>query len=494
MNVEPTNMPDWLRQRAKLSPDRPALTTGHETWTFGDLEDRAARTAGWLRSEGFDRGSRIGVLMRNSLAFVVLMHAVSRVGGILVPFNTRLTVEELKWQAGHARVDWVVADQDLLRIAEDGAKAAQMCRVVASTALGEGPALQGDLFNLADIHSILFTSGTTGRSKGAMLTYGNHWWSAAGSALNLGLREDDCWLGIMPLFHVGGLSMLLKSVIYGHPIVLHPGFEPAAVNAAIDAQGVTLVSMVSTMLQRVLDVRGDRPMPAHLRGVLLGGGPAPLALLERCARIALPVIQTYGLTETASQVATLAPFDALRKLGSAGKPLFPTELKVDSATSEIYVRGPSVTAGYLDDPAATERAKVDGWFRTGDLGYFDAEGYLYILDRRDDLIVSGGENVYPAEIESALLGHPDVVDAGVTAVPHAKWGQVPVAYVVRRGAVSSAVLRDYLAQRLARYKLPVSIRFVESLPRNAGGKLLRRSLLGLRHVDTDAEMDIINSS
>jgi O-succinylbenzoic acid--CoA ligase len=289
------------------------------------------------------------------------------------------------------------------------------------------------------------------------------------------------------LFHVGGLSILLRSVIYGTTAAVHPGFDAAHVNAALDEDGVTVVSVVANMLQRMLDERGDRPYPASLRCVLLGGGPAPEALLRRCAAIGVPVVQTYGLTETASQIATLAPDDALRKLGSAGKPLSGAELRIVDESGaecgpgdagEIVVRGPSITPGYLNRPAETAAAIRDGWLHTGDLGHLDDEGYLYVLDRRDDLIVSGGENVYPAEIEAALQSHPDVVEAGVYGAEDARWGRAPVAVVVlREGAARDAgALLAYCRERLAAYKTPRRIEFAESLPRNAAGKLLRNRL------------------
>jgi O-succinylbenzoic acid--CoA ligase len=258
------------------------------------------------------------------------------------------------------------------------------------------------------------------------------------------------------------------------------------VNEAIDRQGITCVSLVAAMLGRVLDARGERPVPATLRVVLLGGGPAPRPLLERSARLGVPVIQTYGMTEAASQVATLAPADALRKLGSAGKPLLPTELRIErdgapappGTPGEILVRGPTVTSGYLNRPDETAGALRDGWLHTDDVGYLDAEGYLYVLDRRDDLINSGGENVSPAEIEATLLAHPAIEDAGVVGVPDPRWGEVPVAMVKLRseGALDAATVVAFCATRLARYKIPQAIHFVDSLPRNAAGKLIRRDL------------------
>jgi O-succinylbenzoic acid--CoA ligase len=333
-------------------------------------------------------------------------------------------------------------------------------------------------FDLDEPHSIIYTSGTTGRPKGAILTYGNHWWSAVASALNLGLQAEDCWLACLPLFHVGGLAILLRGVIYGTRVIVHERFEPVLVNRLIDEHGVTIVSVVSTMLERMLAERGERPYPASLRCILLGGGPAPRRLLEAAAGLGAPVVQTYGLTEAASQVATLAPQDALSlslslgKLGSAGKPLMGTQIRIES-DGEIVVRGPTVSPGYFGHPP-----RSDPWLHTGDLGYLDEEGYLYVLDRRDDLIISGGENVYPAEVEATLLAHPAVQDAGVFGVPDAAWGSaVGAAVQLRPGAsVGAEELIAFCRQDLAGFKVPKHLHFLPSLPRTAAGKLLRRAL------------------
>jgi O-succinylbenzoic acid--CoA ligase len=289
---------------------------------------------------------------------------------------------------------------------------------------------------------------------------------------------------VLPLFHVGGLAILLRSAIYGTAALVHDSFDPKSVNRSIDEDGVTIISMVASMLERVLADRGQRPFPASLRCVLLGGGPASRPLLEVCERRGVPVAQTYGLTEAASQVATLPPEDALRKPGSAGRPLTATEVRIERSgaqapageAGEIVVRGPTVTPGYVDRPEDNARAFQDGWFHTGDLGYFDSDGYLFVLDRRDDLIISGGENIYPAEVEAVLASHPAVAEAGVVGVPDSRWGQAPAAFVVKRAAVAEDELRTFCGQRLARYKIPAYFRFVESLPRNAGGKLVRRVL------------------
>lgn len=483
------SMQDWLTQRATRSPERVALFFQGHSWTFRELNERVSRLADSLISLHVHANDHVAVLLRNSDTFVLLVHAIARVGAVLVPLNTRLTQDEISWQLTHVQAHTCIfdaIDADTLRRLEHMHPTTQF---VNTSALTHSTSLRAETnfaqqFQFFTPHSILFTSGTTGKPKGVVLTYGNHWSNAIGSALNLGLHEDDVWLACMPLFHVGGLAILLRSVIYGIPVILHESFDAEAVNRALDEQRVTIVSLVSTMLRRVMAARGDKPFPATLRCVLLGGGPAPQELLEDCARLHVPVVQTYGMTESASQVATLPPPDTLRKLGSAGKPLWGVELKIEPMPEqpeigEILIRGASVMREYLNDSAATARAWRDDWFHTGDLGYLDTEGYLYVVTRREDLIVSGGENVYPAEIEGVLGAHPAIQEAAVVGVKHTEWIQAPIAYVVLRTGqhVTAEELKKYCAEKLARYKVPFEILVVNALPRNAAGKLLRRSLV-----------------
>lgn len=451
--------PDWLRQRAATTPRRTALIFGNEAWSFAELDACVDASAVLFTDWSIGFGDRVGIRAANSPGFVIAVHALMRLGAIVVPINTRLTQPEVAWQAEDANLARTLEDSDLLGLAS-----AECSRPLP-------PARE---FAMSSWHSIIYTSGTTGRPKGAILTYGNQWWSATASALNLGLLPNDVWLVCLPLFHIGGLSILLRSVICGFTALVQPRFDAAEVNRAIDEQAVSIISVVSTMLDRMLALRDGRRYPPSLRCVLLGGGPAPLPLLERAAALGVPVVQTYGLTETASQLTTLAPEDALSKVGSAGKPLMGSQIRVGS-DDEILVRGPSVSPGYLH---GASRVDSDGWLHTGDLGRLDAEGYLYVLDRRDDLIVSGGENVYPAEVEAALLAHPDVLEAGVVGRPDPEWGRCVAAYVVlAEGRHASAdELAAFCRERLAGYKVPRSFTFRDALPRNASGKLMRREL------------------
>jgi O-succinylbenzoic acid--CoA ligase len=420
----------------------------------------------------------------------------------MVPMNVRLTKRELAWRLADSRARALICDQasaplaaeatrelpDLLPIGIDAPEpicgTARRSRSLADTP--EATVSLRGLVHLATVQGIIYTSATSGQPKGVLLTYGNHWWNAIGSALHLGLHRDDRWLALLPFYHVGGLALVWRSVIYGIPMVIHETFDPEAVNRDIDSGGVTLVSMVSTMLQRLLDARGSRPFPPTLRCILLGGGPAWPALLETCLRRGVPVAPTYGLTETASQVATQAPGEVARKPGSVGRPLFPAEVRIErdgrqaeaGEVGEILVRGPTIMPGYADRPGETSRALRAGWLHTGDLGYLDDEGDLYVVDRRDDLIISGGENVYPAEVEAVLREHPALEDSGVIGLPDPEWGQVVGAAVkLRPGSCASEdEVKAFCAGRLARYKIPARVWFVDALPRSPAGKLIRRSI------------------
>jgi O-succinylbenzoic acid--CoA ligase len=510
MTNRAATFPGWLASRAASSPERDALIAGGRTWSFAALDAEVTRTARWLASHGVRPGDRIATLLHNGALAAMMPHALLRLGATLVPLNGRLSDAELAWQLIDAAPRLLVVDERTVARVEHAGLPSRALRMVCvgrdgilpddfafnEVARGDSAALHDDGATLLLSHdgnavlAVIYTSGTTGRPKGAMLTVENFWWSAIGSALNLGTHVDDRWLACLPLYHIGGLSIVLRSAIYGITAVVHDGFDPDAVNAAIDDGEATIVSVVAVMLQRLLDARRDRPFPPTLRCILLGGGPSASALLQRCASLHGPVAQTYGLTESCSQVATLSPDDMERRAGSVGKALYPNELRIaptsranvredEVGVGEILVRGPIVMAGYAGQPDATARTIVDGWLHTGDIGRLDADGYLYVLDRRDDLIVTGGENVYPAEVEAALSSHPSVAEVGVVGVSDETWGQRVVAIVRLSddGALDVAVLEALCRSRLAGYKVPREIRLVtELLPRTASGKLRRGAL------------------
>ncbi|GAC1624601.1 MAG: o-succinylbenzoate--CoA ligase [Ktedonobacteraceae bacterium] len=503
MHTSNTFLPDWLMRCAQNRPTHLAVHSEETQWSFVELDREVSHLARQFASLGVGEGSRIALLAANSLSFVTCVHALTRLGAILVPLNIRLTIDELCWQVTDARATLLVYDAGHETVAAQVIEhVPQLARATFSTTAEDSNVIMLSNLPEADIalrthidlqatQAIMYTSGTTGTPKGAIITYGMQWWNAVSSALNLGHQPDDCWLACMPFFHIGGLSILMRGVIYQISVIVQQKFDPITVNQAIIGQHVTIISVVAVMLQRMLTALDAQKgaYPSTLRCVLLGGGPAPQPLLEACAARCIPVVQTYGMTEACSQAVTLAPADALHKLGSAGRPLPSVQLRImhddkeaqAGEAGEIQLKGPTITPGYADRPDATARAFHEGWLATGDIGYLDEEGYLYVLDRRSDLIISGGENVYPAEIEAVLLSHPDVVEAGVCGQADAQWGQVPIAFVRLRdgGMVSMKELMEFASQRLARYKQPHTVYRVEQLPRNSSGKLLRRELAGL---------------
>ncbi len=504
MNTTDILLPDWLARCAENRPAHLAVQCGQAQWSFVELDRQATRLARQLATAGVQEGHRVALLAANGLAYVAFVHALTRLGAVLVPLNLRLTLEELCWQVRDVRASLLVYDADNAHLAQEIGRAVPQLPLSTlangskqdETVLSELPEKDVPLRTLIDLgapQAILYTSGTTGQPKGAIITYGMQWWNAVGSALNLGHSPDDRWLACLPLFHIGGLSILMRSVIYGISVMLHKKFDPIIINLALFEDKITIISVVAVMLQRMLaalDGNGETgkgaAYPASLRCVLLGGGPVPRPLLEECLLRDIPVVQTYGLTEACSQAVTLSPADAKRKPGSAGRPLPPIQLRImiDSRPAapgepgEIFLQGPTITPGYADRAEATAQAFQDGWFATGDIGYLDKDGYLYVLDRRADLIISGGENVYPAEIESVLLSHPAVEGVGVCGQADPQWGQAPVAFVVLKAgsAVSAQELVGYAAQKLAHYKQPRAIYFIEQLPRTSSGKLIRREL------------------
>lgn len=482
-------MPNWLMQRANLTPERPAFETDGDIISFRTLWEQVYELAGKLASLGIRKNDHVALLSGNSLDLVRFFHALMAIGAVGVPLNTRLSIEEQVWEIEDSKASWLIFD-DKNHLFNSAANEPRLFHRISISQVKRQSYSEVKLqaeFSLDAPCTMIYTSGTTGKPKGVVLTYGNHWWSAAGSALNLGLTETDKWYCCVPLFHVSGLSLLMKNVIYGMPVVLAKKFDPHEANQMICKNGVTMISVVANMLRRMLDDLETASYPDAFRCMLLGGGPAPLPLLQRSRQKKIPVYQTYGLTETASQMVTLPPEFMFSKLGSAGKPLFHGEIRIikedrvadPGEAGEIQVRGMNVSPGYWNHPETADRTFSGGWLRTGDIGYLDTDDFLYVLDRRDDLIISGGENVYPAEIESVLLAFPDVEEAGVIGVKDEQWGEVPFAFVHMKPerTVSEKDILDFCQKKLARYQLPVGIQFTGLLPRNASRKLLRRKLV-----------------
>lgn len=473
--------PDWLHYQAEVNPNGLALSFEQHRWSFKELDDWVARLAGQLRFMGIASGDRVAWLLPPSAFTVALAHALLRVHATLVPLNTRLTTPELTAILHDADPKLVVADprwstrlacRDQHEFIPQGSFE-QLWRAANGAAIGDAT------FDWDDLHSLVYTSGTTGRPKGVEITLGNQWWSAMAFGLNAGTNADDRWLHVMPLFHVGGLSILFRSVIHGSAIILGARFDPDFVIKQLREARITLMSLVPTMLRRLLDQPSD--IPKEVRLILLGGAPAPLDLVQEALARGLPVVQTYGLTETCSQIATMTRDAFTLYPGASGHATLPTQIKITrdgqdvgpGHEGEICVKGPTVARGYWQHPEATDEAFQDGWFKTGDIGRLNPEGYVTVLDRRRDLIIHGGENVYPSEVEALLMRVPGVQDAVVVGIDDREWGQKVVAGVVVEDVIPEKLLRRMIETHLASYKHPAVYCSLEKVPRTASGKILR---------------------
>jgi O-succinylbenzoic acid--CoA ligase len=454
-------MTDWLVSAADSAPAAPALMIGDQTWTYRQLSALVDNWCGRLASLGVRAGQPVAASLPNGLDYVCLVHALARLGAILVPLNTRFTDSERQAQVEQSGAELVITSAEQV--------------MSARPILFERAPFRADARQ-----SIVFTSGTTGTPKGAQITYSNLYAGALASAERLGSSPDDRWLCPLPFYHVGGLSILFRSPLYGSAVVLPPANDTASIAHALQTSQATIVSLVPTMLYRMLEA--GFVQPPSLRLILLGGAAASLQLIQRCIERELPLSLTYGMTETASQIATMPPKGVRAKPGSVGKPLAGITIRIVDAQGrnlppgkhgEIVVSGGTVMRGYLG------QAPTNGTIRTGDIGFLDPDGDLWLIQRRSDLIVSGGENIYPSEVENALRQHPSVADVCVVGIPDTEWGQRVAAMVVLHdGAplLSAADLIVFTRTYLAGYKQPRSITFVRQLPLTASGKIHRQAV------------------
>ena len=471
--------PNWIQQRAYLSPNRIGLSFGDQSWTFKQIATTAKEIAYKLAAFGLKSRSRVAIVAPSSpeLVFIIYGCMLARIEIVLL--NNRLTKEELAYQIQDSNVLAVIChkgEQDKLALELNIIPIQDLFQADRAD-------IQIDSYwDETDTISIMYTSGTTGYPKGVRQTVQNHKASAINSVLNIGMTPEDVWLCMVPIFHISGFSMLMKSLLYGNEVRLYEKFDVEKSIEQIVAGTATYMSVVGVTLGRIIDFMEQHNLTAHpnFRLMLAGGSSIPVDFLKRAAKLSLNVAQTYGMTETASQTATLSSEDALLKIGSAGKPLFFNSIKIDGAKhpnseGEICIRGPHVTPGYIGRFEATASVE-DGWLKSGDIGYIDEDGYLFVVDRRSDLIISGGENIYPAEIENVLLMHPSVQEVGVCGIEDSTWGQVPIAFVMAKSDVTEQTIIEFCKMNLASYKLPKRIVFVNHLPRNSSNKLLRRKL------------------
>lgn len=492
----------WMAKRRLKTPEKTALIFDEEVITYRRLADAADRVSALLWQRGIRKGDAVAYLGENSPEFIQVMFGAMQLGAVFVPVNTRLAPPEI----AH-----VLTDSGTRALIHDSEFADRIAAVVDAGGIahrigtGEGTSDRPGLAQLlrttraghadADVTlddpaAIIYTSGTTGKAKGAVLTHGNLTWVAINCIVDYDVVSTDIALMISPLFHVASLGMgALPVILKGATMVLEKGFEPGRALAQIERHGVTMLSGVPTTYQLMADhpdwVGTDL---SSLRTLTCGGSAVPTRILNAYEERGLSFTQGYGMTETSPGATSLSPAMTRAKQGSVGLPHFFTDVRIadeDGAmvargtVGEIEISGPNVFAGYHANPDATAAAfTADGWFRSGDLGYLDPDGYLYIADRLKDMIISGGENIYPAEVENLITDIDDVTGVAVIGIPDERWGEVPWAVVTVRegGSVDTDGVRAHLDGKVARYKLPRNVVVVDELPRTASGKVRKADL------------------
>lgn len=477
-------MQDWLSIQAQNIPQRTALTIQGDSYTYAKLNQHVAHYAAGLAAQGIRAEDRIAILLPNSAEAVIVIHAILRLQAVLMPLNNRLTPAELNWQLEHSQAQYIIHNQaDLF---ETACPALSIADLQHTESMNADRYLTGQL-DLDDLCAIIHTSGTSGKPKSVLLSYGNFFYSAMASAYRLGTLPEDHWLCVLPLYHVGGLSIIMRAALYGISINLYTKFDVETINSALTHDKITLISLVPTMLYRLLQAKHE-PWSKHLRLVLLGGAAASESLIAQCEAENIPIALTYGLSEATSQVATMLPQDVYRKPGSVGKPLSFTQVTILDQSGqpcpagvygEIVVSGPTIMLGYDQNTHSKTDIPQNNLLHTGDIGYLDEDGDLWIIQRRSDLIITGGENVYPIEVETVLRQHPAVADACVVGLPSSEWGQQVSAAIIPmpNTTINTAELLQFSRQHLAGYKQPRYVQLMQDFPRTSSGKIQRQQII-----------------
>jgi len=505
---------DWIGHHAAQRPTHEAVRDigSDRSFSYADLDRRVDAMAAYLTSLGVGRGDRVAVLAHNGVEFFDVQFACARTGSICVLLNWRLTVTELEYILNDSSPALLVHDAEFAASAEELQRCCSIGELLAidggaadsayerALARFDGESVEPVALTHDDVITIMYTSGTTGLPKGAMITHGMNFWNVVNLGIPAGIGIDTVHLNVLPLFHTGGLNCYCNPVLHaGGTVVLLKAFDPGQTLQVIgdEAQGITHIFAVPAPYQFMMQHPDfDDTDLSRLRAAGVGGAPCALTIMETWMERGVSLAQGFGMTETSPACIFLDPGDALRKIGSTGKPLLHTECRVvddeggdcgPDQIGELWVAGPNITPGYWNRPDATADAFEGRWLKTGDAARVDDEGFVYIVDRWKDMYISGGENVYPAEIENVLYQLPEVAEAAIIGVPNDKWGEVGLAVIaLKPGAtLERATVVAHCVERLAKFKVPNDITIVEALPRNATGKVLKRELR-TQFVDADA--------
>jgi fatty-acyl-CoA synthase len=488
------NLSSFIAFHARRTPARTALKYRGEDVCYAAFDARIRIVGGWLVSRGVTPGDVIAVLMKNSAAFLELVFAASHVGAVFLPINYRLSADEVGYIVSNSGARILIADEELADIAAGGAPVVLLDEQAQSTATRLAPDIAPApmyVHQPRDLMRLMYTSGTTDRPKGVMLTYENMYWKSADQTLALGLNAQTRLLVVGPLYHVGALDLPGIAVLWhGGMLSIHRNFEPEAALAAIEAEKLNAAWFAPVMTTAILTCPArDRYDVSSLRWTIGGGERTPEGRIRafseyfRHARY----IDGYGLTESCGGDTLMEAGREIEKIGSTGRALAHVEIEIRDDTGlrlaagengEICLRGPKVTRGYWKDPEKTAAAFFGDWFRTGDVGYLDKEGFLYLTDRKKDMIISGGENIASSEVERVIYELPQVREVAVIGMPDQRWGEKPVAIVVLgdSATLSFSDLTDHCRARLGGFKVPKQLIIRDSLPRNPSGKVLKRVL------------------
>ncbi len=493
-----------LAYHASRSPDKAITVFEGQTTTYGEMAERVIALAGGLSEGGIGRGDVVALLSYNCPEFLETIFAANYLGAIAMPINWRLAAPEVRYILEHSGARALACDESLVELANDATQGMEtaLVRACVSAPPPAGWTTLADLRacpNRAvrvpaaadDVHRLMYTSGTTGRPKGVMITHANLTWKNLAHLVEFGFTSSDLGLACGPLYHVGALDLTTTSLIAaGATIIIHRSFDAPRVVDELERSQVTTVWLAPAMVNAIMALPDiERRDLSSVRLVINGGEKMPIPLIERIQRVFSSAwfADAYGLTETVSGDTFLDRSSIVSKLGSVGRPCLYLELDLwdtagnsvpAGAHGEIVLRGPKVFKGYWRDPDATLAAFAGGWFHTGDIGVRDEDGYLFIVDRLKDMIVSGGENIASSEVERVLYEHDSVIEAAVVGRPDDRWGEVPVAFVVVRddAAVTPDILVQHCRTQLARFKVPREITLLDTLPRNPSGKVLKREL------------------